>query len=160
MTNYAKTSSQRAGWPRSVSLEMALEQRAIGRRIAQLRERRHLTQPVTADKIGVSLRAYQAWESGDSTPRWPNMTRLAEVLQVRVEEIVGEDEPIDLANDQERLDRIEAKLDKLLEAVVEVPLTPGAAEISAREPALEPEDSSASRDEQEPDQPPSSAQDT
>jgi transcriptional regulator with XRE-family HTH domain len=90
-------------------IEMALEQRAIGRRIAELREDRRLTQPVVADRVGVSLRAYQKWEAGTSAPAWRNLEQLAEVFQVSADYLLGAAQ--DRRQDaQDQLDRIEAEV--------------------------------------------------
>lgn len=76
---------------RSLAVEMALQQRAMGRRIAQLRERAHFTQEVAADKAGVTLRAFQKWEAGGGI-QYANLQKLAEALDVSVEQITGETE--------------------------------------------------------------------
>lgn len=93
---------------------MALEQRAIGRRIAELREDRRLTQPAMAERVGVSLRGYQKWEAGVAAPNWRNLEQLAEALGVTADDLIGagdnRHEPVAVT-----LDRIEAKLDRLLE---------------------------------------------
>ncbi len=70
---------------------MALQQRSTGRRIAELRERAHLTQEVAADRAGVTLRAYQKWEAGGGI-QYANLEKLALALNVRVEQITGEAE--------------------------------------------------------------------
>lgn len=107
--HFANVSSRRGTWPRSVAFEMALEQRAIGRRIAELREDRRLTQPVVADRVGVSLRAYQKWEAGTSAPAWRNLEHLAEVFSVTADYLLGaaQDKRQDAV---EQLDRIESEL--------------------------------------------------
>lgn len=76
---------------RNVALEMALQQRAMGRRIAQLRERAHLTQEAAAERAGVTLRAYQKWEAGGGI-QYANLQKLATALKATVEEITGEAE--------------------------------------------------------------------
>lgn len=105
---------------------MALEQRAIGRRIAELREERRLTQPVMADRVGVSLRGYQKWEAGVAAPNWRNLEQLAEALGVTADDLIGagtaRHEPVTVT-----LDRIETKLDQLLEMVL--PATPPAEDL-------------------------------
>lgn len=50
-----------------------------GERIRQLREQHHLTQPAVADKVHVTLRAYQGWEAGGGI-QWANAKRLAKAL--------------------------------------------------------------------------------
>ena len=77
------------GIARNVALEMALQQRSVGRRIAQLRMERHLTQEAAADKAGVTLRAYQKWEAGGGI-QYSNLQKLAEVFSVPVEQITGD----------------------------------------------------------------------
>ena len=109
---------------RSFAIEMALQQRAMGRRIAQLRERAHLTQEAAADKAGVTLRAYQKWEAGGGI-QYANLQKLAEVLQVPVDQITGEPSTPDLSlpngpvNEEvrARLANIEATLAELLRNV-------------------------------------------
>lgn len=76
---------------RNVALEMALQQRAMGRRIAQLRERAHLTQEAAADRAGVTLRAYQKWEAGGGI-QYANLQKLADALRTTVEEVTGDAE--------------------------------------------------------------------
>lgn len=56
------------------------KQRRVGERIAEAREARRLTQPVVADRVGVSLRAYQNWESGATRVAWTNLPKLAKIL--------------------------------------------------------------------------------
>src|SRR3954469_15518212 len=107
--HFANVSSRSKPWPRSVAIEMALEQRAIGRRIAELREDRRLTQPVVADRVGVSLRAYQKWEAGTSAPAWRNLEQLAEVFGVSADYLLGAVQE-HRQDAQDQLDRMEAEL--------------------------------------------------
>jgi transcriptional regulator with XRE-family HTH domain len=90
---------------RSLAVEMALQQRATGRRIAQLRERAHLTQEAAADKAGVTLRAYQKWEAGGGI-QFANLQRLAEALNTSVEQITGEVETPSPFRVSEQLDGV------------------------------------------------------
>jgi transcriptional regulator with XRE-family HTH domain len=85
---------------------MALRNRAMGRRIAELRETRRLSQPAAADKVGVSLRAYQKWEAGGGI-RYPNLERLADTFGARVEDITGQDSTPDPFRTSSQLDRLE-----------------------------------------------------
>lgn len=79
-----------------------------GRRIAALRQRHQMTQPVAADAIGVALRTYQLWEAGENLT-WGNLQRLAEAFHTSPELILDVSEG--------PLKRIEDKLDELLERV-------------------------------------------
>lgn len=104
--------------PRSdltVLLQMAAEaerQKEIGARIKDLRGK--MPQQVIADRVGVTLRAYQAWEAGGGIA-WANYERLAEALGVTEEYILyGESGK---SNPSTQLDRIEAKLDLILASI-------------------------------------------
>ena len=95
---------------RSLALDMAVQQRAMGRRIAQAREQLHLTQEAAADRAGVTLRAYQKWEAGGGI-QYDNLTRLARALNTTIETLTGEAEtraPDPFGSAQ--LDRIERLL--------------------------------------------------
>lgn len=99
---------------RTLALQMAMEaaHRAdIGQRIKELRG--HLPQPVLAEKLGVSLRAVQKWEAGESAPQWDNIVRLSKLFDVTQNYLLYGKR--DAASDElSQLDRIEAKLDDLL----------------------------------------------
>lgn len=105
--------------------EDRLKQRKIGERIAEAREARRLTQPVVAERVGVSLRAYQNWESGGTRIAWANLERLAKILEVAEDYILsGAGEPavpVPIDTDQQfveidaRLANIEQMLTQLLE---------------------------------------------
>lgn len=101
-------------------LQMALADKARGQRIATLRKRKRLTQQQMAERLKIGYRTYQTWEAG-TMPEWPNLEKLAELLGVRPEHIVGEDDGLG-PDAGTQLDRIEAKLDQLLDLI-----TPGEA---------------------------------
>lgn len=91
------------------------QQEEIAARIRELRGPR--PQPYIADKVGVTLRALQRWESGHGGIAWQNIERLAEVFGVSTNYLLyGEAEP---HGPQTQLDRIEALLRRLVEAQVE-----------------------------------------
>ena len=73
---------------RSLAVEMALQQRSVGRRIAELRNDRHLTQEEAADLAGVTLRAYQKWEAGGGI-QFANLRKLADIFGTTPEYIAG-----------------------------------------------------------------------
>ena len=56
--------------------------------LAALRRRRLLTQTELAEKVGVSLKAVQAWEGGHAQPRLRHIGRLAKVLGVPSDELL------------------------------------------------------------------------
>lgn len=89
-----------------------------GARLKALRKGLRLTQPVVAERVGVSLRAYQVWEAGDGGIAWTHLEKLAGVLGATPEFVLhGEVQPMNRASVGTQLDRIEAKLDELLDAV-------------------------------------------
>lgn len=93
-------------------LQMALEDKARGQRIAQLRKRtRGLTQQQVALDLKVGYRTVQSWESGAVVPEWPNIEAMAKYFKVRPEEILGDMPPMEPA----QLDRIEEMLGVLLD---------------------------------------------
>ena len=89
---------------------MAMEaerQAQIAARIRELRGPR--PQRVIADLVGVTLRAYQAWEAGGGI-NWDNVRALADAFGVSEERLLyGRDEP-----DPSQLDRIESLVTQLL----------------------------------------------
>lgn len=91
---------------------MALADKARGQRIAEFRKRRRLTQQAMAEQLQIAYRTYQTWEAG-TMPEWPNLERLATFHNVRPEDIVGDEYEPD--RDPSQLDRIEAKLDEILD---------------------------------------------
>jgi transcriptional regulator with XRE-family HTH domain len=82
---------------------------------ARLRELRgKKTQPVIADAVDVSLRAYQEWEAGGGIS-WAKLAKLAEYYGVSEEYILYG--PEGSRPPQTQMDRMEQKLDAILEAL-------------------------------------------
>lgn len=79
--------SQSARTGRTLRLQVALDEAAKAERagrIRQLREESPYTQPALADKVGVTLRAYQRWEEGGGI-EWEHLEKLAEIHDVDVQ---------------------------------------------------------------------------
>lgn len=109
---YAHNATTRPAVVHSLAeLRMALEDKARGQRISQMRKQRRLTQQAMAEKLEVSYRAYQTWEAG-KMPEWPNVEKLAKFFRVKPESIIGEDGlgPADVP----QLDRVEAMLEAIM----------------------------------------------
>src|SRR4051794_39121082 len=81
---FAASSSRRTRRASTLLAQMA--ELARGERIKQLREDRHLTQPAVAEAVGVTLRAYQAWEATGGI-RWGNAKKLAAFFGIDVQEL-------------------------------------------------------------------------
>lgn len=47
------------------------------------RQERHMTQAEVAEAIGTSVRTYQKWENGDTTPDGHNLLRIMNWLDIR-----------------------------------------------------------------------------
>ncbi len=62
----------------------------IGRKISELRKRRNMTQMELADLMGISFQAVSNWERGNSMPDISKLPELAELLNVSLDELLGE----------------------------------------------------------------------
>lgn len=93
---------------------------ARGERLRDLREKRHLSQEEAAHEIGVSVKTIRAWEKGKGI-RWQNALTVSRFYGVDPESLVSRDEGGDSLVGQgsgeaeHQLNRIEAKLDQLLD---------------------------------------------
>ena len=58
-----------------------------------LRESRGLTQVRLAELLEVSPRVYNRWETGAAAPRLDTLVRIADILNVTLDELVGRTEP-------------------------------------------------------------------
>lgn len=118
MPLYAGSTSTGAPDARSVRVRMALDDRARGQRIARLRKRKGLTQYNVAAELSVSHSAVQKWESGKVVPEPANLFALAALLDCAPDDIgpPAPERSVDEAlAEPGQLDRMEAKLDRLLE---------------------------------------------
>lgn len=62
---------------------------AFSGRLKALRESRKLTQTRLAELIGVNSRAYNRWERGTFIPQLDTLMKIADVLNVTLDELVG-----------------------------------------------------------------------
>lgn len=92
---------------------MAMDAQRREELAARIKELRGLrTQQAIADRVGVTMRAYQAWEAGGGIT-WENIEALAKVFGVS-EDYLLYGEVGDRLRAGTQLERIEAKLDALL----------------------------------------------
>ncbi len=61
----------------------------VGKKIAELRKNNNMTQFELADKLGISFQAVSNWERGNSMPDISKLPEIAELFQVRIDEILG-----------------------------------------------------------------------
>ena len=66
----------------------------IGKRIAELRRKKDMTQFELADRLGISYQAVSNWERGNSMPDIAKLPELAEIFGVTVDEILGGGNPV------------------------------------------------------------------
>ena len=68
--------------------------KALGQRLKDLRKHKKVGQKEVAELLGVSLRSYQFYESGEYDPSLPNLVVLADYFQVSTDYLLGRsDEP-------------------------------------------------------------------
>ncbi len=66
----------------------------IGKRIADLRRKKNMTQLDLADRLEISFQAVSNWERGSSMPDIAKLPELAKIFNVSIDEILGEKSPI------------------------------------------------------------------
>jgi transcriptional regulator with XRE-family HTH domain len=62
---------------------------AFAERLKNLRSMRKLTQVRLAEMVGVNARGYNRWERGTALPQLDTLIRLADVLNVSLDELAG-----------------------------------------------------------------------
>mgnify|MGYP000954964095 CR=1 FL=1 len=61
-------------------------------RLRSLRSDRKLTQARVAELLGVSPRVYTRWENGDAVPLFATVVKIADILNVTLDELAGRQE--------------------------------------------------------------------
>jgi transcriptional regulator with XRE-family HTH domain len=59
----------------------------FAQRLKQLRTTRNLTQTRLAELLAISPRVYSRWETGDVTPHFDTIVRIAELLEVSLDDL-------------------------------------------------------------------------
>jgi transcriptional regulator with XRE-family HTH domain len=98
----------------AVSLVSFWNMANFAQRLKDLRSTRKLTQTRLAELLEVSPRVYNRWENGDVTPHFDTIVRIAELLDISLDELAGRKE----AGDEPRirnheLHRLYQKVDQL-----------------------------------------------
>ena len=86
----------------------------FAKRLKELREERKITQSRLSELLGIDPRAYNRWERSDTVPQLETLVKIADVLQVTLDELVGRSEttsPPQIRN--QRLMELYQKLDLL-----------------------------------------------
>ena len=68
-------------------------------RLKKLRKDAGLTQVDVAEKLGISQPAYASWERGVKKPTQENLVKIAQILNVSIDYLVG--------NSEEKLDELD-----------------------------------------------------
>lgn len=90
---------------------------SIGRRVAEARERRHLSQAQLAEEVGVRQQTVAAWETGRNIPPTEKLGRLSAALGLSIDYLVlGEEGQ---GGELERIQRLRHALDVIEEALTD-----------------------------------------
>ena len=65
-----------------------MDNKKIGKLIAELRNKNNLTQQDLGDKIGVGFRAVSKWECGQTLPDIENMKELSKIFGITLDELI------------------------------------------------------------------------
>lgn len=99
----------------SVLAELALRKELVSRRLTELREEHGLSQERAAGRVGVTVRQWQRWESGNSVPYPRNFDAIAEAFGISVAEFFDGSHDGTAERPVSQLDRIEAALQERVE---------------------------------------------
>ena len=64
----------------------------FNKRLRQMRMKRNYTQQRLADILDIALRSYQCYETGTRTPNYELFIRIADVLDVSLDYLLGRDD--------------------------------------------------------------------
>ncbi len=70
-----------------------LDMSDFANRLKLLRSSRNITQARLAELLEIDPRAYNRWERGGNVPHLDTLIRIADLLQVTLDELVGRSEP-------------------------------------------------------------------
>lgn len=70
-----------------------LDMSAFSERLKLLRSARNITQSRLAELLEVDPRVYNRWERGSSAPQFDTVVKIADLLQLSLDELAGRKEP-------------------------------------------------------------------
>ncbi|KXB38178.1 helix-turn-helix domain-containing protein [Aerococcus christensenii] len=83
---------------------------AFAERLKELRKQAHLTQVELAKRLGIGQSSYADWERGKKKPTQENLVKIAQVLNVSIDYLVGNsEEKTDVLDNIELLFRMNSK---------------------------------------------------
>ena len=62
-------------------------------KLKSLRLKKSLSQQATAVALGISIRQYQRFETGEQRPGYENLIRIADLFQVSLDWLTGREQP-------------------------------------------------------------------
>lgn len=71
-----------------------LDMSIFSERLKLLRLARNITQARLAELLAVDARVYNRWERGTATPQFDTAVKIADILQVSLDELAGRKEPL------------------------------------------------------------------
>ena len=74
-----------------------MNQKNVGRFIAQCRKNKNLTQTQLAEKLNISNQAVSKWETGKNMPDLSNILELCEILGVTADQLLRGGLPFDMS---------------------------------------------------------------
>ncbi len=80
----------------------------LGERITVLRKNMNMSQETLAERIGVSRQAISKWERGEATPDIYNLTTLADIFEMSIDELIR-GEQVDSLNGKPKIIALELK---------------------------------------------------
>lgn len=75
----------------------------IGEKIAKLRSERRITQKELADQLFVTPQAVSRWENNQVEPNIETLQKMAAIFNVKIDDIIGSDEPKDQKEEIEEI---------------------------------------------------------
>ena len=75
-------------------------------RLKNLRKQAHLTQTEVAEKLGISQQAYASWERGIKKPTQDNLVKIAQILNVSIDYLIGNSDESVKADELENVELI------------------------------------------------------
>ncbi|MCP4486895.1 MAG: helix-turn-helix transcriptional regulator [Gammaproteobacteria bacterium] len=70
-----------------------LDMSLFAERLRLLRQARNITQARLAELLEVSPRVYNRWKKGGNVPHFDTIVKIADILQVALDELAGRQEP-------------------------------------------------------------------
>ena len=64
----------------------------FNKRLRKMRMKQGITQQSMADKLQISLNAYQTSEPAERSPSWECLVRIADILDVSIDYLLGRDD--------------------------------------------------------------------